>query len=101
MVESENPVETGFRKALDQNGYSFQYAVLELIQDAAGHGVPWRPVAPEFGVEVRGRDTRVDFILQHRSERMYMVASASGRTQLPPIGALHGLLGHTAVAMGP
>ncbi len=73
VVESENPVEAGFRKALDRHGYGFQYAVLGHLQDAARRGSSWTPAAPEFPVEVRGRDTRVDFILQHRRLSMFMV----------------------------
>lgn len=72
MTEEES-VETGFRKALDAHGYGFQYAVLRRIEELSIRGQGWSPLAPEFAVEVRGRDTRIDFILTNNSRRWLMI----------------------------
>ena len=66
-------IEAGFRKALDQHGYSFQYAVLRIVNELHKVNSPWFPVVPEFGVEAKGRDTRIDFVLGTRTARLFLV----------------------------
>jgi hypothetical protein len=66
-------VEAGFRKSLDGHGYSFQNAVVRIAESLLQTGSLWRPLVPEFGVEVRGRDTRIDFILQRNNEPQFLI----------------------------
>ncbi|HVF58817.1 MAG TPA: hypothetical protein VNJ70_03270 [Thermoanaerobaculia bacterium] len=66
-------VEAGFRKALDRHGYGFQYAVLRHVQELRKQGSPWYPVVAEFGVEAKGRDTRIDFVLHNNLPNIFLV----------------------------
>src|SRR5579885_3410041 len=72
-MASDALVEAGFRKALDSHGYGFQYAVLQRAKELHKTTSPWYPVVPEFGVEAKGRDTRIDFVLGTRGMTLFLV----------------------------
>jgi hypothetical protein len=68
-------IAKSFEKVLNSHGYGFQYSVLKqaetLVQDRKS---PWYPIVPEFPVEVQGNGTRIDFILHHQTNNLYMLA---------------------------
>jgi hypothetical protein len=51
-----------FAKALNQNGYSFQHAVIKLIHTMPPNKSGWELVAPEYSAQVKGFDTRIDLV---------------------------------------
>ena len=66
-------VDESFRKILNTHGYGFQYAVLEAIERARRFPPHWHSVASELGVEVRGRDTRIDHVIQKGTKPFYLI----------------------------
>lgn len=65
----ENRVIQGFQKTLNTHGYGFQYAVVRhVVERYKPRGFGWALEATEFPVEVRGHETRIDFILGRREE---------------------------------
>jgi hypothetical protein len=64
----------GLRVTLDRHGYGFQYRVLKRIEELFMKGSAWIFYAAEFPVEVRGCSTRIDFVLCHKDENLYLVA---------------------------
>jgi hypothetical protein len=73
---SEISVKTGFGKVLNSHGYGFHYSVLrEASELFANESSKWAFEAAEFPVEVQGRGTRIDFVLQHRDHpSFYLLA---------------------------
>ncbi len=66
----------GFAKALNRHGYAFQYRTLKTAHDASGsgtHAPGWIFQVAEFPVEVRGRQTRIDYLLQWQNHPTYLV----------------------------
>ncbi len=59
---NEEEVQKGFQNRLNRQGYSFQYAMINLIRENP-HG--WKVEVPEFPVEVQEKGTRIDFILRY------------------------------------
>lgn len=71
MDEPYEEVTRRFETRLNEHGYGFTYAVLEAITKSPQG---WRVEAPEFPVEVRGKSTRIDFILRHWKAKVFLVA---------------------------
>jgi len=69
--EPYEEVTRQFEDRLNEHGYGFTYAVLETIKKNP-HG--WKLKATEFPVEVRGKSTRIDFILRHWKANVFIVA---------------------------
>ena len=62
------PIEitNSFRKVLNSHGYGFQYAVLNRIMELGSHGeCTWKFETSEHPVEVRGFNTKIDFVLRN------------------------------------
>lgn len=69
-----DPRLDSFAKLLGQHGYGLQYAVLrELERASREEQLRWVFEVAEFPVSVRGRDTRVDFVLRHVDKPLYVV----------------------------
>jgi hypothetical protein len=66
-------IDDAFRKALNVHGYGFHYATLKAVEDASGGPHNWHVSVCEFGVEVRGRDTRVDLVIQKGRQPFYLI----------------------------
>lgn len=70
MVEQLDEVRRRFATRLNEHGYAFTYAVLESItKNPQG----WRVEASEFPVDVRGKGTRIDFVLRHWRASLFLV----------------------------
>jgi hypothetical protein len=63
-----------FRKVLNIHGYGFQYRVMEEAKRLYGKGSRWVFHVAEFPVTVRGKDTRIDFVLRLADGNTYLVA---------------------------
>ena|GEM_PF-736673 len=76
-----------FGQTLNRHGYGFQSSVLNLAKKLflEQRASPWRPLAREFPVEVQGKPTRIDIILQYRNSGLFMVVECK-RTD-PKFGA--------------
>lgn len=78
--ENEAPVDerVEIAKALEtqlcSNGQAFQIRAAAEANLAFENGSPWVFEALEYPVEVRGRDTRIDFVLRHSTRPIYMAA---------------------------
>lgn len=71
---ADEQVEKSFEKALNRQGFGFQYSVLKTVSNIFGHGSDWLLETSEFPV-VQGPGTRIDFILRHRYQtRLYLLA---------------------------
>lgn len=65
----------GFAKALNRHGYPFHYRTLKAAQDASeNRSSVWIFQVSEFPVEVRGRQSRIDYVLQWKHLPTYLVA---------------------------
>lgn len=72
----QNPTElkTRLQVALNKEGYSFQQAVVKAFGELFGEGKsPWRLPTNEFPVECNGLATRIDVVLKHRSNSIWLV----------------------------
>jgi hypothetical protein len=70
----DEQVKKSFEKALNRQGYGFQYSVLKKAKDILGQGSQWYLETSEFPV-VQGPGTRIDFILRHRYHtNLYLLA---------------------------
>lgn len=69
-----------FETSLNEHGYSFQQSLLEKTQELYSPGrFGWSFEVSEFPVEVRGRGTRVDFVLRRHAngqsdQTVFMIA---------------------------
>ena len=64
-----------YRNELNRHGYPFQDSVMRAAKELFEAGrSPWIFRAAEFPVGVRGRVTHIDFILEHRSKRLFLIA---------------------------
>lgn len=62
------------QRVLDLHGYGFHYAVLRRADELLRvHTSPWQLQAVEFPVQVQGFDTRLDLLLKHKAEPVYLV----------------------------
>ena len=68
-----NGVSEGLRKVVDSHGYGFHYAVIKMADRLFPGKSPWIFKAAEIPVSVRGQDTRIDFMLRHRSMPIYLI----------------------------
>ena len=58
---------TDFANAINRHGYPFQYRTLKAARDASDNrSSPWIFQVSEFPVEVRGKPTRIDYVLQRK-----------------------------------
>ncbi len=58
-----------FNKTLNSHGYPFQYSVIEAAKNVCESTLSsWIFEASEFPVEVNGRSTKIDFILQSKDK---------------------------------
>lgn len=65
--ERHKRLEDAYTQLLKLHGFGFQERVRKVAQDLYNDGKShWCPVVAEFPVEVQGRGTRIDFILQSR-----------------------------------
>lgn len=73
---SEEKVKQRFEKALNSQGYGFQYSVLKIVRNVFNNGSLWYPEVSEFPVvQGQGPGTRIDFILRHRDKpNLYLLA---------------------------
>ena len=63
-----------FHRHLDAHGYGFQYRVLgEVLAMASAGTSAWRLQGSELPVRVGGGDTRIDFVLRHATEPVYII----------------------------
>src|SRR5581483_5572215 len=61
-------------RVLNEHGYAFHYAALRHAMEVESSPFsPWRVAASELPVNVNGKDTRVDFVLRHKSDVAFMV----------------------------
>jgi hypothetical protein len=61
-------------RVLNEHGYAFHYAALRhAMQVESSPFSPWIVTASELPVNVNGKDTRVDFVLRHKSDMAFMV----------------------------
>jgi hypothetical protein len=64
----------GFSKVLSYHGHPFQYRTLKAAADAySSKRSRWRFRVAEFPVAVRGRPTRIDYVLQLQEQPTYLV----------------------------
>jgi hypothetical protein len=79
---TSQPGLTGLRQGVEparlriRHGYAFQYRTLKTADDACGpgsHAPGWVFQVAEFPVEVRGRQTRIDYLLQRSDRPTYLV----------------------------
>src|SRR4051812_35520208 len=68
---SDDQFNHEFAKALNSHGYGFQYRVIKEVEECDSI---WSPVVPEFPVEARGHETRIDVILKGTRRSLYIVA---------------------------
>jgi hypothetical protein len=63
-------------KVISSHGYGFQYALLRYIQERQEREAdfPWKIVGSEIPVEAYGQATHIDFVLQSRTGRTFLVA---------------------------
>lgn len=66
-------IDEVFRKTLNAHGHGFHYAALRSVEAIRRNPPHWHVAVAEFGVEVRGRDTRVDLIIQKGSQPFYLL----------------------------
>jgi hypothetical protein len=67
-ASNENSVHKVFEETLNTHGYSFQYAVVELIEQLRIQSKSyWYFERAEVPVDVRGPGTRIDFVLSRLS----------------------------------
>jgi hypothetical protein len=67
-------VKKSFEKALNRQGFGFQYSVLKTVSDVFGHGSDWSLETSEFPV-VQGPGARIDFILRHQYKtQLFLIA---------------------------
>lgn len=67
-------LQSAFNRTLDEHGYSFQYAVAKEFERLWSESCsPWRLPTIEFPVEVKGKATRIDLILEHRRLGIWLV----------------------------
>src|SRR5258708_259538 len=60
----------GFLAAMNRHGYSFHYRTIkECMDQFHARQSDWRMMAVEFPVQVRGRDTRIDYLLKLTESR--------------------------------
>jgi hypothetical protein len=65
-------ISRGLTKVLNRHGYGFHYSVLQHINQIPRSG--WGFEVAEMPVEVRGKGTRIDFILRRFNSHLYLVA---------------------------
>jgi hypothetical protein len=71
---SDEQIRNAFEKALNRQGYGFQYSVLKKVLALFGRGSQWYLETSEFPV-AQGPGTRIDFILRHRGQKgLYLLA---------------------------
>lgn len=71
----ESAIKNLLGQYLNENGYSFQYAVLKAIHDLYNEKKsPWLFEVAEFPVEVNGTPIHIDFILRQKETPFYLVA---------------------------
>ncbi len=61
-----------FHKTLDSQGYSFQFAAIEKLQECFGHNGLWELHVSEFPVVAGKFDARIDFVLYARTMGFYL-----------------------------
>ena len=73
--DQQDSITNGFEKILNNQGYGFQYAVINKVQELARNNEsPWISPVPEFPVEVQGYGTRIDFVLRNKHHPYYLIA---------------------------
>ena len=64
----------GFAKALNRHGYPFHYRTLKAAQNASeSRTSDWVFQVSDFPVEVRGRHSRIDYVLQWKQVPTFLV----------------------------
>lgn len=69
----EEQVAAGLRKLIDAHGHAFQYASLRRVQQVFSRSAEWHFIATELPVEVRRDSTRIDFVLKHAHQPLYLL----------------------------
>ncbi|MEW4570096.1 hypothetical protein AB1L88_19700 [Tautonia sp. JC769] len=68
------PTPSDVAKTLSHHGHAFHHRSIRAAQDAfVSQQSGWAFHVAEFPVEVRERQTRIDYVLKHRSGRDYLV----------------------------
>ena len=78
-VPNELALSNRFRDLLDRNGYPFQYAVLRKLHEISEKaGIfsdgTWVYETAEFPASTGAFDTRIDFVLRHSQQSLYIAA---------------------------
>lgn len=68
MEQQVDQVTKGFEKALNGNGYGFQYKIVDRVRELfSKNQCSWGFEVSEFPVGVQGSGTRIDFVLQRHT----------------------------------
>jgi len=71
---SQPTLGQSFVNSLNMHGFSLQHTIRRVVQDCFSQNLSdWRMEAVEFPVEVQGFGTRVDLILSHRNESVWLL----------------------------
>jgi hypothetical protein len=78
MAENQSPETvndpSGFGKALNRHGYPFHHRTLRVAQEACDNrSSAWIFQVSEFPIEVRGKHSRIDYVLQYGQRDVYLV----------------------------
>jgi|SRR5215469_6984288 len=66
--------EATYKNELNRHGYAFQYSVIRKAEELyAANQSRWAFKAAEFPVQVRGRNTHIDFIFEHCDKPIFLV----------------------------
>lgn len=81
--EFVDKTRTWFETSLNEHGYSFQQSILKAAQELCSQQKSgWGFQVSEFPVEVRGRGTRIDFILQRLRKTDSVMTDTDRQTTL-------------------
>jgi hypothetical protein len=69
----EDLIASKLKYALDKKGYAFHQAAMHYGKELFSSYPQWRFEVYEFSVDTKGKPTRIDFILKHKSDPIYLV----------------------------